>query len=353
MIITWSDVINIILKVFGISSKTIAKLMNTDPSTISRLKTKRSKRPTFCGLEEWYKWVFDPKNHPGKCENGTMLLSILKEVIKEMGFESAMNDMWAETDGENYRRFVMTLLNRTRDNNPPYEKPKNRKTSQAYDDDYESEYIVHNIDKYVPDSEIELNDVDQDDVDQDDTHPDAEDHVITMEELMFRGKRLLDDSVCEVCEIFVRFYNEYHIEAYITGDSEYRYAMKGNADTFIKVLEMYLEEGAFNKIIENKRERYLNTIFGLMLDEIDPELSPVERNYFKDKLTYDYNYEMEARDEIFKFIKMLKNYRDPRDSPFYAFASGRELAYSEYFIDDIVEVLKEIRDFRSGEKNNV
>ena len=124
--ITWSDIILIIEKMFDLRQTDIAKRLGVNKATISRLKRGKIRRPTFSEKEtckKLYEKVFEPTNEksPAKKSEGELLVE-LKYILQETGFQGIMEDLWMEEITKaNYKKFVMTMLERTV-SNPALEK---------------------------------------------------------------------------------------------------------------------------------------------------------------------------------------------------------------------------------------
>lgn len=112
--ITWKDIINIACTMFEIDQKQLAKNLNVDQSTLSRIKNGKSKH-SFT-KNAMFKNVFSA-NAPARPDDAIKemketegdLLDLLKFII-ESNFETVridMNDYWM---GSDYKNFVKRLL---------------------------------------------------------------------------------------------------------------------------------------------------------------------------------------------------------------------------------------------------
>lgn len=112
--ITWKDTISLMLAMFDrINQQELAKLIGVSESTLSKIKL--GKRDASFDSKSVFHQVFDP-DMPSSPANDKpqFLLEILKGIIDRPEFgqvRKELDDCWSETD---YKTFVMTLLNRTR-----------------------------------------------------------------------------------------------------------------------------------------------------------------------------------------------------------------------------------------------
>ena len=112
--ITWGDTIGIILDMFStVNQKQLAGLLGISVSSLSKIKT--GKRKGSFESEAVFNQVFNPDmtSSPAK-DTPRYLLNSLKDIIGSPKYEKVykgMADCWNETD---YKTFVITLLNRTR-----------------------------------------------------------------------------------------------------------------------------------------------------------------------------------------------------------------------------------------------
>ncbi len=148
--ITWGDVIDIITWSFSISQTKLAELMYCDKTAISKIKRGRQS-PSFTN-DDLFSRIFDPatpnspsnmwSNKPEAC------LRHLKEEIEDRFKEvrKDMGDFWNE---ENYKIFVLTLLNRAR-NGAPMEKASLDETpSEQMGKIFEQAVADYNIATYI------------------------------------------------------------------------------------------------------------------------------------------------------------------------------------------------------------
>ena len=112
--ITWKDTISLILAMFDrINQQELANLLGVSESTLPKIKL--GKRDASFNSEAVFNRVFNPamSGSPAN-DNPQFLLETLKGIIDRSEFgqiRKELDDCWSETD---YKAFVMTLLNRTR-----------------------------------------------------------------------------------------------------------------------------------------------------------------------------------------------------------------------------------------------
>ena len=119
MYITWKDTFRIMLAMFDFNPENLALQLQVSPSTVTRIISGETGKPRL-DADDIYTRLFAP----GKTEitgSESWLLSLLKDTIVRLGFFDVMADVWdaeGKAGKEDYKHFVMTLLNRTRQNTP-------------------------------------------------------------------------------------------------------------------------------------------------------------------------------------------------------------------------------------------
>lgn len=112
--VTWGDIIDIIMNMFEVKQTKIAQLMHLDKSAISRMRSGK-RLPSFTA-EEMFSNLFDsanPDSLAGSNESDKHHLDTLKGVI-ESDFAEVRKDMDDSWNEENYKKFVLKLLGRAR-----------------------------------------------------------------------------------------------------------------------------------------------------------------------------------------------------------------------------------------------
>ena len=112
--ITWSDIICIILEMFDTSQQELANLLGVSESTMSKIKNGKQKAPF--NSDSLFTDVFDPDNPKSLAKDTSAFhLDTLKEIIISKPqydeVKRVMEDCWNETD---YRAFVKKLLQRSK-----------------------------------------------------------------------------------------------------------------------------------------------------------------------------------------------------------------------------------------------
>jgi len=129
--LTWTDLIQIIKTMFGVSQKIIAENLYISESEVSRLvKGKTHELKDYSNIKtKLYDIFFNIKKSESMAAkmNNTEenLFAILKKVIEDTGCREVMKDLWIEEGAEykdgQYYNFVNKMLSRIQ-KNPPYEK---------------------------------------------------------------------------------------------------------------------------------------------------------------------------------------------------------------------------------------
>lgn len=136
--ITWGDVIDIIVWSFTIKQKDLARLLCCDETVISKVRNGR--QPFSCANEFIFSAVFDPTSSDSPAQfwgdKPKACLRYLKGEIEAKFKEvrEGMDDYWEEED---YRKFVMAMLGRARQGAPSKKEPQHsdhsKKTAIAAD----------------------------------------------------------------------------------------------------------------------------------------------------------------------------------------------------------------------------
>ena len=138
--ITWGDVIDIILNTFNISQTKLSELMDYNKDSISKMK--HGKAVPSTKIDVIYDRVFypattdSPAYQYGNTNNLASCLEAVKDTInsKKTPFPAvreAMDDMWDETD---YKEFVCKLLSRAKKG--PSSKIKSKETESDNSNDF-------------------------------------------------------------------------------------------------------------------------------------------------------------------------------------------------------------------------
>ena len=109
--ITWKEIILIIMSLFGVKQSEIADKLNVEPSYITRIK-RGERYPTHLAADIYPK-IFDFSNPKSFAkENPQYYLQTLKKMIESdfPRIKEDLADCWEEDD---YERFVKRLLSRT------------------------------------------------------------------------------------------------------------------------------------------------------------------------------------------------------------------------------------------------
>jgi len=150
--ITWGDMIDLIVYVFGITQVQLATLLGYNKSVISRIKNgEQSPNSTPEGL---FHLIFDPTvpSSPARqyknSDNSVFYLGLLKEAIETRFIEirKAMDDVWNEKD---YRQFVLILLERAR---PGVSETASKKMCKIFEqavEDYNISFYVCKLPDYL------------------------------------------------------------------------------------------------------------------------------------------------------------------------------------------------------------
>lgn len=111
------------MKMFDINSAELSKHLKVNRSTILRLLSGQTGKPTFHETDDLHVWlyesVFAPGNNPQKETNEKSLFSLLKDTIESCRLQEIMTDLWKDDDNYEkgyYYTFTMTMLRRTRSN---------------------------------------------------------------------------------------------------------------------------------------------------------------------------------------------------------------------------------------------
>ena len=123
--ITWGDVVEITLDVFGINQTQLAEIMRCNKGVITRIK--QGEQPPSPDIKTLFSLVFDTAESNGPASVGRRTpqywLDVVKEVIESKFKEvrEDMEDCWNEKD---YQIFVLTLLERARKGASSKKKPQ-------------------------------------------------------------------------------------------------------------------------------------------------------------------------------------------------------------------------------------
>ena len=208
MSLSWEDFFTIVEEMWELNQKEVAGYLGCKSSTITRIRNGETKKPRIT-IEQLYEKLFDPTNENsptyGKKEKDIWadLIKIIKnaesdgdiqkgviqkienfiEIIKNAGSEGARKKKIVIQEiekKEDYKTFVMELIRLTKINQPPKEKPKDKKDDpseamreifkQAYNDyrisDFSSQYfflvsltpkeLLDGIDGFIKTIEFEI-----------------------------------------------------------------------------------------------------------------------------------------------------------------------------------------------------
>lgn len=125
MFLSWENTLDIIKGAFQITDREIADCMNICPSSLSKLRKNKTKDYSLSNSlkKNLYETIFNPTSDtcPLKGEKEGYILTVLTEIINDMEFKNVLQDVWpADCDGnynkdnENYKKFVNSMLRRTR-----------------------------------------------------------------------------------------------------------------------------------------------------------------------------------------------------------------------------------------------
>lgn len=128
MKITWSTILTIVNRMWGINQNTMAELLGVNRSTVSRLMSENQLKFNRAN-KEIYKSLFshDESNSPAFKDNPNNLLRDLKDQIKEMGLSEETKGL----ENLDYEKYVMGLLRMAKENEPMASVKRNNANSDV------------------------------------------------------------------------------------------------------------------------------------------------------------------------------------------------------------------------------
>ena len=126
MNLSCKDIFNIVKETWALNQNSIAKYIERDPATISRVMSGKTKKINY-EINKLYKQLFDNtnKDSPTCGIDGTHLLTELTKTMEKLGFEEIIKDLC----GCDYESFVRELLRRAQEN--PQSKGESRTAGKS------------------------------------------------------------------------------------------------------------------------------------------------------------------------------------------------------------------------------
>lgn len=142
MKITWSTILTIVNRMWGINQNTMAELLGVNRSTVSRLMSENQLKFNRAN-KEIYKSLFshDESNSPAFKDNPNNLLRDLKDQIKEMGLSEETKGL----ENLDYEKYVMGLLRMAKENEPMASVKRNNANSDVVEIKNKKEMNEKNI----------------------------------------------------------------------------------------------------------------------------------------------------------------------------------------------------------------